>query len=268
MSVSLEELLIHASEGDPSATEQFLRSFLESSVFVPDRYGNPDPANAAPYPSDLFSLLAIHEESRIIVPCFSSKERAGTWSAHVGSFSALSGQILLERMPDNWWLVLNPEAEASKEFSPWEIRKLKGGIAALPEVVADIAQGTRHSEIEVRPLESSEVPEIIKACIEYVARHTTILEVYSAMETSHTEEQESQSCILIGLLVSSGDGGTHARELLSILEQKSIGDYPVRVIGSPARDSVQFSVFAQSAPLWRRSPWWKRLVRWTLDRGR
>lgn len=266
MIASLEDILIQAADGDPLATEQFLRSFLESRIFVPDRYGNPAPHNAAPYPSDLCSLLALQEDARIIVPCFISKEHARVWSPQVTNFSELSAKTLLERMPDDWWLVLNPGAEASKEFTPWEIRKLKGGLSALPEVVADISQAIRHSGIEVRPLEISEAPEIITACIEYTARHTPIHELYAAMETSHSEEQEPQSCILIGLLVSSGDGGTYARELLSILEHKSIGDYPVRVIGSPARDSLQFSVFAQSTPLWRRLPWWKRFLSVALGR--
>ncbi len=251
-SLALEELLERATEGDKDAIRVFLKSFLAAQVWVPDRY-QPKPADPQPsYPSDLFSLMGICDEERTLIPCFSSPEALKLWTSHTLQVSQVIGLELLKRTPDDWWVVLNPGSDASKEFSAWEITKLRSGAEAIDEIVHDLSHAEPAVNISVGELLLDANDPVLLCAKRYATNTHSVRELYLANEVSLSAEGEEFTCTLIGLLCSDAGALDYQSELQAELDKLRIGDTPVRVIASPMKDSLQFSIFEKLTPVWKR----------------
>ena len=71
------------------------------------------------YPSPFIDVLGITIGEDTYVPAFSSEAEMLEWSPDVLQTHTLTGEELCKRMPEDWWITLNPGSELGKEFSPW-----------------------------------------------------------------------------------------------------------------------------------------------------
>ncbi len=266
----LDRLFEEASQGDKDSARAFLRAFLELEVVVPDRYQKRALTNQPEYPSPVFALLGIKETDRVIVPCFASSIHLLKWSPEALVFSRVPVKQLLTRVPDGWWLVLNPSNEVSKEFSPWEIERLRGGEANLEEVVTEIFSDAPTRPLEVAALENHEATPLVKALGEIGNTIPEAKKIFVLRETSMTAEDEKVTGIIVGVLTP---GVTEARlseieaTIQNAAERTLIGSDSVRVTCGSDLEGLALSAFKESSPVWERKGVLERLISSFLGRS-
>jgi len=140
--VRLEELLEGASTSDMQGVRDFYLELLESKLLYLED-------NSA---KSLFGLLTMPVGEEIVVPVFSSVEKAQHWyGGHEG--------LPLKEMPfrelgfligPEMKLHLNPGSEVGKDLTYWEVTKLMSG--ELEELVFDLCDTGEDTLLEIREL--------------------------------------------------------------------------------------------------------------------
>ena len=254
-------MLLEALDGDEAAMTRFFRGFLEASLYVPDRHQAIPLTNQPVYPSDLFAILGVQDIERSLIPCFCSEEALQRWTPSRLSCSQVRGIELCKRVPDGWWLVLDPGQEASKEFSPWELSKLRQGAEAISEIIADLSQSESVAVLEVEPLDHTAFPVLSETLIAAAQNYSSLERLYLAREHTTSAEGEKLSNILVGALCAADAVETIQRALQERCDLLQIGDERLRVIAAASPDILQFSLFAKITPFWTKPSLFTRAVR-------
>lgn len=155
-------MLHQAAEGSPSEITNFYEELLRATLFVPERYQAHPLSDAPRYPNEFVNILGVQDKSRVVVPCFCAPEQVQDWCGQPLSTKALSLDQVLALIPEGWWLVLNPGAEVCKEFTPWELQLLRGGVVELPALVAEFRDGDRQP-LSLTPVDLSEHQALVTA---------------------------------------------------------------------------------------------------------
>lgn len=248
-----------SSAGSAEALTRFYETLLESEVIVPDR-SNMDALTGsvgADFPRASIPWFAVKgkvEEGqpgadsteRNIIPIFCSATGMELWCSRQLNHSVVFFKSLLQSVPNDWWLCLNPGSDLEKEFSPWEISLLKQGLDALPEIIADWQDQQENRSANVEPLSTDKYPLVIKCLKDFGNVEKRVRAISALLETSQTEDGESRS-ILIGCEVSSVSE-TELTELTdrlnSSLRLTTIGEDPFRVFtSSDEHPDPFFSIF-------------------------
>ena len=253
MANELEDLLEKASRGDRSAAEAFFVQLFDATLCVPDRYQTRSILDEPDYPNDLVSVLGINDDDRVIVPVFTRQELVEKWSGTALNVSEIKGSTLFSRIPEDWWLAVNPAAEFEKEISPWELTKLKEGKESIAEIVDEIfSEGVQ--PIRVHPVTENEY-ETLQNDLPVLAGEIDDLEqIYLLREEYLTPDNDLASRALIGLKISSSDKNRIKEIIDSVTEtarKAQIGDDAVTIsTKTKTHEDVLFGVFKAFEPLY------------------
>jgi hypothetical protein len=130
-------LMEDATSGSREALEAFYSSFLETEFIIIERTSQGSSPREPKYPTEFFPFLGVRGGDKTWLPIFTTVEAANEWSATTPNTTSIKGSEALNRIPNEWWLALNPGAETSKEFSPWEINTLKSGPEGVKAAAED-----------------------------------------------------------------------------------------------------------------------------------
>lgn len=252
--IKIISALIRATYGEREAASEFFREFLRGPLYVPERYQAHPMTDTPLYPNDFVNILGICSGERTWVPVFSAEVQIEQWCGQKLSAKKTSGAELLSLIPSEWWIIFNVGADdAQKEISPWEIELLKGGEAAIAEVVEE-ALDDPVQPLTIEPLKEGEQAALTKALREYAGAHREILRVHLVREQSSSQ---NDSKLLIGATVASeaSEERLHiiADEIQALSGAALIGDEPhaVRIVHN--QDDLTFGLFNQLPSIFERS---------------
>jgi len=254
--VNLEGMMEKASSGDLQAAYAFYETLINESVIVPERHQNVALSHNPEYPNEILNILGIKNNDRIIVPVFLSPEYIETWCGQKLLFRKMFFSALIDVLPPKWWICLNPGQEITKEFSPWELERLKSGTHEIPEILAELfgdllpsatlsfePQGPEYDNLkELLSDAGKEFPEVRE------------IRLIAQMNEAVTETQKTM--LLLGVLVDPGskERRTLIRDyLINTAHLALIGLEEFRVfLGSSIEDDISLSLFAKIKPFYTR----------------
>src|SRR5262245_14534021 len=107
--------MLLASDGDENAARSFYSLYLTHNFIVPERYQDYQLNHVPSYPNDFVNVLGVQSDSRVIVPAFTDLALLKDWCHQELRYKELTGSKLLELMPADWWICINPGDEVEKE---------------------------------------------------------------------------------------------------------------------------------------------------------
>lgn len=243
----LEKALVEAADGNNDARRRFFVSLLKSSVFAAERPPRGNVSHQPEYPATPFNFLAIQSEDKVYLPIFSSEAQLREWFDRDITIRTTSFRGLLDSIPENWWVYLNPDGGTQKELSPWELARLIKGEEAIEEILHELDREIEPLPLNLRALELDEASGLRAELIKFCGEHPNITRVFLLRE--HKELGK----IVIGLEFR-GDptmGDAYRDELSRRAQQIQIGQEPVTVIVG-AVDSPELSLFRYAKPIYER----------------
>ena len=223
---SIDKLLEKSFHGDKDSAEKFFIAFLDTKLIVPSRVQKMDLSNAPEYPNDLTSILGVKGPDTTFVPVFSTPEHIFEWCGQTLDFREIEGKQVLETIPENWWIAFNPGRDYEKEFSPWEIDKLKQGKESISEIIVDIFEEDKELGIEVTSADSEELKSIKSKLEEIASKNENILRMGCLLEKGAEDEER----VLFAIRLSDNAEDSVKQEISSLIEQALIGSYTSRIV--------------------------------------
>lgn len=249
------ELLTEASEGSEAALTELYRWFLLGPIYVPCRNQLHPLSDAPHYPDDLFDLLGLQANDRSVVPIFTDPGMINAWCGTELTYRNLTGVSLLAQLPEAWWVVLNPGSEVEKEFSPWELEKLREGPSSIPEIVAEASMGVPlPTDLTIRSLEPNEHQPLIAALKKLLPLKTEVLNAHIALGEQTDQDGSCMQVILVGLeleTLNTSNQSALKNQLTSELQLLQIGDRPIKIILGTRGDTL-IGLFKSSKPFYTR----------------
>ena len=260
-SIKLETLMQAASLGSLEAAARFFEELLEVELYVPHRFQEQPLSDAPEYPNPFFNLLGVQADGRAVIPVFTSQDCLDDWAGMPLTVEKLSGMDLMNKVPEEWWVVLNPGQNLEKELSPWEIDQLRGrNIAAIIAELEDVEEQTpmsfvalpEDSEKELKTLLLDLVKELPSIEKIYLAQNVQ-LDVEVEGDDSRKVEDEAPR-LLIGLEcgnLSAEERGSIRDKILTSIAKLFIGREEPQIYINGGSD-MMFGLFKQLAPLYKR----------------
>ncbi|MCB9029554.1 MAG: SseB family protein [Deltaproteobacteria bacterium] len=248
----LSDIIDDAIRGDRESLRSFYNLIRNERFFVPTRYQNHALTHSPSYPNDFVNILGIQDEQRVIVPFFSKSTFIEEWFREELEFIELSGAELLDKIPQDWWACINPNLDTHKEFSPWEIEKLRGNEQDVDEAILDLLPNEL-SNIELSKIESDEYPEIKTKLLDFAQNHPEIEELYLLKEQGVDESGYKQTTLLLGTKTKNEPSIKLKTSLDDFTRQISIGDDRIRTLFDRTLDSISLGIFKQSNPIYKKS---------------
>ena len=259
---ALAAALESAASGGKSQLLHFFTLLRSAKLFVPTRQQERQIHNTPAYPDEFLNVLAIEEQERIFVPCFSDQVAIKEWYAGSLNVREIEFSAVCSLLPQDWWLVLNPASDACKELSPWELQQLRGDQHALAELIDELKQSDIGAPIRIEALASDQAMPLQQALINWGRDHAGVTELYLAREFSSDysqplEQLDAQlgqtSTLLIGVAIAAA----HSNRLdqissaaTNVAAQAMIGDETPRVLCG-AYGSVALGVFKGIEPIYK-----------------
>ncbi|MCI5065112.1 SseB family protein [bacterium] len=253
-------LLLEAIESPSrSSFENFYLAFLEESFFVPRRYQGKPIQNISIFPTPFLDILGLQTRDENFVPIFTSLEELEEWRGEEPlEHLSLTGRELCKRTPEEWWITLNPAGETGKEFSPWEIERLRHGQDALDELIEDQLRDEARG-VTLEPISEQQRNAIREAVQPLQKEHSAFLALFGALHTEaspheHSTAEVPEKRYLFGVLTTPGisdDGKEKLHKVLqSCLSQLFIGDLSVELTyGTSMEHSPTLALFRFSEPI-------------------
>ena len=161
----MSELLIfleRAFGGARDDVSRFLNLLFSLEFFVPlpleapssVESGSPGPLREGggraldPVGPDDCCYFCVISEGKFSVPIFSEMAFLRSWAGDDLRCAQEPFLTILASLPPDFWLHLNPSQEYGKEFSPWEIDRLKRGPESVEEVVFELAAFPDELEVD------------------------------------------------------------------------------------------------------------------------
>jgi len=253
----LERALHEAVDGDDAARRRFLEILLNSSVVAAERRQAGQLSHQPRYPQTPFNFLAIQSEDRVYIPIFSSESRLREWFDRDLNLRSTPFPVLLDSIPDDWWLYLNPDAPAQKEFSPWELALLKKGGPGIAEVIQELNNSDDIPPLNLQALADDQALELRTELTVFFNTHDDVTKIFMLKEPGPLGR------IVIGLELK-GDRAlikTRREEAAHKANKIQIGQDPVMVIAGMAGSS-ELSLFRFAKPFLERrgASWLARLA--------
>ena len=247
----LENSLLLASASDPSALRRFYETLFLAEFFVPERFQGVALSDTPSYPDQFFNLLGLRAESHTVVPLFSRPELIEQWCGNKLSYRALSLKSIVELVPAEWWLCVNPGMEVEKEFSPWEIEKLRSGPESIAEIIDDLVLEDTPLEFEIGALAADQEPRLLQFLLEELPRRSIIERAHLIVERSSSAEGEKMERYVLALFCSTHDDAAlraTRREIKHLCDTLLIGSWPLRVIASEVENPDPISAMCSKIP--------------------
>lgn len=252
----IERGLLQAASGSKEGAELFFKALLEGPLFVPDRYQSAPLSDSPQYPNDFVHVLGIQDGNRVIVPVFSHAHYIEEWCGTDLQFKSYSGTTLLSKIPEDWWVIVNPGQDAEKEISPWEAQTLKGGPEGIAEVLDDLFAEEVIEPLALEVPSESEYSSLRSALASSLPTIPEIARAFLLKELGKNIEGEDSVQILIGLEIPTNDLTVLDRvkdQVAQVAQPCQIGDDPVKIIvGSDAREGIALGLFKDAEPIFVR----------------
>jgi hypothetical protein len=252
----IEQALREALEGSKPAARLFFKTFLASSLFVPERFQSCRLSDMAEYPNDFLNILAVKDGARAVVPAFSRLEYILEWCGNEMTSREVTGAELLKLVPADWWLVMNPGREVEKEISPWEIDQLRAGAEGIEAVVEEIFAGEPTETVEIGPAAEHEYQGLKAALQAAFEQMPEIRSLYLLKEIGKDLEEQTVQQALIGVEAPQADPDQIEALRIKIKDAAApcqIGGDAVKVwVGSTLEGSLALGVFKNAEPLFSR----------------
>ncbi|MDZ4786360.1 MAG: SseB family protein [bacterium] len=242
-----------AARGEPEALRNFYETFLKFIFFVPERYQKSKLSLTPVYPNDFTNLLGVNDGPRTFVPIFTSHETLENWFGNNElSYQRISGLDLLNKIPSDWWMMLDPAEEIQKEISPWEIEELKAGSEGISHIIED-ALPSFVQERAIHPVKTEDHPKLIERLLKEKERFKFIGTIWIAREEEIVEApNKNRSTIIVGVevLTSKDEELNNIQKVFSAAaNQAMIGDLPVAVYTGISPESLTLGMFKAITPL-------------------
>ena len=213
-------LMEEACSGRKEALESFYKTFLESDVYIIERASQGASPREPKYPNEFFRHLGIRGGDKTWLPIFTSEEALAEWSTQPLNSTVIKGAEVLNIIPADWWLVLNPGTEVSKEFSPWEVNTLKSG----PDGIAAAAEDQMAAlvvEQEYGPLELKDRNELAELITEFGLENADVFAITPAVERSiDSDGNITSERIIFGIACAENTKKERVEELKQTLLQR------------------------------------------------
>lgn len=251
----IEELLLKASdESSPEALDAFYRALLNAQFLVPERQQEHQLTNHPEYPNDFLNVLGIQSKESVFVPMFSAQGRVQEWSGHEIRLRTLTLAEIIDLLPAGWWLILNPGSEGEKDFSPWEIDLLRGGVASIPALIEEMLVEDAIEDIEMHAVEPGQFAELKGALVESAKKTKGVEALYLLKETGKTVSAKEVSSLILGILI----GQDSAEDREKIQEQFSsigalilIGAEKLKIrVGDSIAGNLMLGIFEGYEPIY------------------
>ncbi len=255
---ALEKHLLVSCDGDKEAAHLFFQEFLTSTLVVPERYQAQPLSDSPEYPNDFFNLLGIQAaEEKSVIPVFARSELIEEWCGQPLEQQEMTGAELLERVPENWWLTLNPGSEHGKDFSPWEVEVLRGGDQQIPALIEELFPAYIADTLEVKPLNDEEHKTLADSLRELCPELSELHALYVLEQAGETKDGEEIDLILIGAEFNDSATTSQANEARDKIESAAqtalIGSNPVRLYtGTTSNRELTLGIFLKAEPLFSR----------------
>ena len=249
-------LMEESTSGDRSTLESFYTAFLECEFVIIKRASQAASPREPKYPTEFFPFLGIRGGDKTWLPIFTGPAALNEWSTQEMESQTILGREVLERIPGEWWLALNPGNEISKEFSPWEISTLRSG----PEGIKAAAEDQMPSlvlEQEYSELKESDFPGLSGAIKETGAEHPSISFIKVAKETSVDSDGKAVSEKgLIGVSceigTSPGDLERIRSECLAKVSPLFIGGFDLDVLAGIGESPLSLGRLKAFEPIYKK----------------
>jgi hypothetical protein len=255
-------LLKRAADGDESAASLFFTLFPELIWHAPSRGNLAEPGKVG-YPNDLYGFLAVKTQDYTIAPIFSDASFAEEWSGRPIHCRQVTGRHVMETLPDEWWIGVNPGQEVEKEISPWEITLLKKEHPeAIKELVRELFEVPLIREISTRTPDPTEYAQLVNALRAFAHDQPAILELFLLERLAEDIDENQVQELLLGASLDDTvliDQGLTVQDMqtavTSIAEIAQIGAAKIKVFtGVWGTTSIALLSFAESAPFYNREP--------------
>jgi hypothetical protein len=256
----ITSLLKRAAEGDESAASLFFTLFPQMIWHVPGRGNLEDPGNVE-YPNDIYGFLAVKTEECTIVPIFSDASLAEEWAGRPIQCRETTGKHVLETLPEEWWIGVNPGQEIEKELSPWEITLLKKEHPeATKELVRELFEVPLVREISTRIPDPTEYAQLVNALRSFAEDQPAILELFLLERLAEDIDENQIQEVLLGVSLDDTvliDQGKTVEDMqsaiTSIADIAQIGSARVKVFaGVWGTTSIALLSFVESPPFYNR----------------
>jgi hypothetical protein len=171
-------ILERACDGDKNAASLFFRDFCDVLWQVPERNVSENYSGVL-YPNELYGFFALNVSDHVIVPIFSSEDFATSWAGRIISCRNVTGRHILQTLPDEWWVGINPGQDIEKELSPWETSLLKlGSPEAIKELVHELYDLPTVREIATSSPDPQEYASLCASLNDYAIKQPAILKLF------------------------------------------------------------------------------------------
>lgn|GEM_PF-4742107 len=256
-------MLLAAAQSPGGERRAFYLALLSARILIPLRESSPDGgsalvSNLEVAPADLNHLnpQLVQEGDKQILPFFSDLSRVELWSQEPVAVTEMPFSMLLNLASEDLWLHLNPGDEIGKEFSPWELARLRHGREAIDEILGEIADPTGESvEIDRQPAE-----------LEQLRYHLTLVvesfpEISEAFLISARFLDDEPSRVIVGFrgidsqVRIAAERLAHLRQETIILARKFLGHESALIIVANVDDrkDPNAALFDETTPFFFRT---------------
>lgn len=203
MTKSLTLLAEEAFGGSRSSFHAFLRLFLQTELFIPDRVQPHGVGHLPPATSPFFPFFSYESEDRCFIPCFEREEQLAEWSSTPLVYRRSSGLRLFDLIPPDYWLIFNPGSAVEKLFSPWEVSLLRlGSDEVISEIVSELFDAPSEEFLDAAPPLPAQHSQLFDE-ITQLAREDVEIERAWILELGLMQDTPLPSReLLVGLLVT------------------------------------------------------------------
>jgi hypothetical protein len=253
MTSTLEAVLKRVAAEETAALEEFYQLFFEATFSVPLRKQALPLSHAPIYPRDTIDILGIQEPERVVVPFFSNETLAAEWFGGPLICRAVPARQLLELVPEEWWLTLNPGSEEGKDFSPWEIALLRKGPVALPEIIADQAAQAEHAPLAVTSIGADEYVALRERLSAFALAEPLIRRLFLVRED--TLARDGLAPLVLGIEatdIKSAEIPTLTERVRSEATLALIGQASIKITCGTDCESLNLGIFRGTLPFYVR----------------
>lgn len=249
----MEESLERALGGDSQAGAIFFKAFLAGPLFVPERFQSAQLTHSPKYPNEFFGLLGVQGSDQVFIPAFSRPEYIEEWCGSKLSYQEMTGAALVERVPQDWWISINPGLDVEKELSPWEIEQLKYGEEAIDQIVQENFSSSESKLVRIEPIDQKDAPHVFRE-IDSIKADSRVVKISVLKEVSEDLSGTTATTVLIGIELDINKRETEESQIYfqRALGRAQIGADRVRVFSGLAGDPV-LGIFLSAKPYFERS---------------
>jgi SseB protein N-terminal domain len=250
----IEDSIVKASEGDINALRTFFEAFLAGPIFVLNRTQKIPLKNQADYTNSLCEILAVKEKDRAIVPVFSSIEHLESWTEQKLEYRSLSGIQLIESIPNEWWVCINPGQGIEKELSPWELQSLRFGKESIEEIIAENINSLEPETLDLVELPQEEYQTTISTLIQHAKNNSGIKKIFLAFNNlSNSTNSSLPDLIILAVLEKNTNSDLLAckNEIESALAPTLIGRATYKIFIENITSPFISGAFQNITPIWQ-----------------